>query len=85
MDRAPGIILETKHKLYEFKTKIEQARKTTEQLQDMTTGDAGKNEKVVVEAPSLTLQVIGHARSFGLTALIVIVLLYLLLVWEGHS
>ena len=83
LDRAPGIILETKHKLYEFKTKIEQARKTTEQLQDMTTGDAGKNEKVVVEAPSLTLQVIGHARSFGLTALILIVLLYLLLVWGG--
>jgi predicted PurR-regulated permease PerM len=83
LDRAPGIIQETKYKLYEFKQRVEKARKTTEQLQKMTTGDAGKNEKVVVEGPSLTLQVIGHARSFGLTALIVMVLLYLFLAWGG--
>jgi predicted PurR-regulated permease PerM len=83
LDRAPGIIRETKYKLYEFKRKTEQARKTTDQLKEMATVGNGKKEKVVVEGPSLTQQVIGYAGTFGMTAFIVIVLLYLFLAWGG--
>ncbi|MFZ0613853.1 MAG: AI-2E family transporter [Desulfobacterales bacterium] len=83
LDRAPGIIKDTKHKLYDVKKKVEEARKTTEQLKEMTNIAAGKNDKVVVEGPSLTQQVIGQTRNLSLAALIVIVLLYLFLAWGG--
>lgn len=83
LDRAPGLIKETKYKLYDVKRKVEEARKTTEQLKEMTDITAEKNDKVVVEGPSLTQQVIGQARSFSLAALIVVVLLFLFLAWGG--
>ena len=79
LDRAPGLIREAEYKLYRFKKNIEEARKTTEQLQEMTDVDAGKREKVVIEGPSLAQQAIGHTKNFSVTALIVIVLLYLFL------
>jgi len=79
LDRAPGLIREAGYKLYSFKKNIEEARKTTEQLQEMTDVDAGKREKVVIEGPSLTQQAVGHTKNFSVTALIVIVLLYLFL------
>lgn len=81
LDRAPGLIRETKSKLYDVKKKVEKARRTTEQLKEMTDIATEKNDKVVVEGPSLTQQVLGQARNFSLAALIVIVLLYLFLAW----
>ncbi|MFZ1199186.1 MAG: AI-2E family transporter [Desulfobacterales bacterium] len=84
LDRAPGMIKETKAKLYDVKKKFEVARQTTEQLKEMTDiTDEKKNGKVVVEGPSLTHQIIGQARIFSLSALVVIVLLYLFLAWGG--
>ncbi|MFZ0132476.1 MAG: AI-2E family transporter [Desulfobacterales bacterium] len=83
LDRAPGLIKETKSKLYDVRKRVDVARKTTEQLKEMTDIAPEKNDKVVVEGPSLTQQVLGQAKNFSLAAFIVIVLLYLFLAWGG--
>ncbi len=83
LDRAPGVMRQAEYKLYEFKRKVAEVRKTTEKLQEMTDVDTDKNKTVVVEGPSLTEQFIGQAGNFGVTALIVLVLIFLFLAQGG--
>ena len=83
LDRAPGVMRQAEYKLYEFKRKVAEVQKTTEKLQEMTDVNADKSKTVVVEGPSLTEQLIGQAGAFGVTTLIVLVLIFLFLAQGG--
>ncbi|RJQ65505.1 MAG: AI-2E family transporter [Desulfobacteraceae bacterium] len=80
LDKAPRLIREAEFKLYGLKLKIEEAQQTTKRLQEMTELDSkNENEKVVVEGPGLARRVFGHTRDFGVTAIIVLVLIFFFL------
>ncbi|MFO7970132.1 MAG: AI-2E family transporter [Desulfobacterales bacterium] len=83
LDRAPKLIREVEFKFYNIRKKVQEAQKTTEKLEAMTEVGTDYQEKVVVEGPSLAEQLIGHGRSFSVTAFMVTVLLYLFLAKGG--
>ena len=83
LDNSPRILREAEHKLTALKKKVREARKTTEQLKEMTDVDPEKQEKVVVEGPSMASKVIGQAGTFGLSFFMVIIMLYLFLAKGG--
>jgi predicted PurR-regulated permease PerM len=84
LDRAPTILNQIRHKLYPLERTIKGAKETTEKLEevaDLQTGD----RKVIVKGPSLAQQVVGYARSFTLTAVIVLLLLFFFMAFGSAS
>jgi predicted PurR-regulated permease PerM len=84
LDKAPIVLSHLRYKLYPFQKTIRDAQKTTSKIEEMT-NIREKEQKVVVEGPSLAQRVFGYAKSFALTALIVLFLLYFLLGFGSAS
>ena len=84
LDRAPTILSQVRHKLYPLEKTIEGAKETTDQLEEMADLQKG-DRKVIIKGPSLAQQVVGRARSFTLTAVIVLLLLFFFMAFGSAS
>jgi len=78
LDEGPIVVNQLKYKLYPLQKGIENAQETTDKIEEMT-DIKGKEERVVIKGPSLAEQVFGYAKSFILSAVIVLFLLYFFL------
>jgi predicted PurR-regulated permease PerM len=78
LDEGPIVLNQLRYKLYPLQKGIENAQETTDKIEEMT-DIKGKEERVVIKGPSLAKQVFGYAKSFALTAVIVLFLLYFFL------
>jgi predicted PurR-regulated permease PerM len=84
LDEGPMVLNQLKYKLHPLQKTIKDAQATSDKIKEMT-DTQGKEQRVIVKGPSLANQVFGYARSFTLTALIVLFLLYFFLGFGNAS
>ena len=80
IDRAPGSLRIVEYKVRAVVQTIEEVKKTTAEVEQMTNLDDGETEQsVVVKRESLTETLVSGTQRFAASAMITIVLLYFLL------
>lgn len=84
LDQGPQVLNEIKYKLFSLQETIKDAQETTEKLEEMTQTDA-KQERVVVEGPSLSNIFFNYAKSLLINCVILILLLYFFLGFGSFS
>jgi predicted PurR-regulated permease PerM len=84
LDRGPMILNQISDKLYPLGKTIEEAKETTDKLEELADLQKG-DRKVIVKGPSLAQLIVGQAGSFTLTAVIVLLLLFFFMAFGSTS
>jgi len=85
MERVPTMARELKLKMRDLEAQLAEARRATEQIQEMTDARPGAAQEVVVKGPSLAEQILSQTQLIFAQTLIVIALTFFFLAFGRRT